>query len=207
MNRTVVREAVSGTLGIVVFGTLLGVAHAPLAVAGALAVVAYGGGRLLFHDPDASRREREEEERVAFIEKGMAQGRELVALAEYVRDVALRERVRHMGERFLQICEEVRGHPEKSWDVSSFVDIYMPRVVTVIRNYVRLTSRPGVDLDGDDLRQAVDTINEIADVLKEMHHRLFRDEVAQLGVASETLRRVLEISEPELTRYRKENQP
>lgn len=206
MNRTVVREAVSGTLGIAAFGITLA-AHAPLAVAGVLAVVAYGGGRLLFRDPEATRREKELEEREAFVEKGIAQGRVLVELAERVRDVALQERVRHMGERLVQICEEVREHPEKTWDASSFVDVYMPRVVSVVRDYVRLTSRPGVDLDGADLREAVDTINEIADILKDMHHRLFRDEVAQLGVASETLRRLLEISEPELTRNRKEKAP
>lgn len=203
MRYTVVREAVSGTLGIAVFGTMLGIVHAPIALAAGLAVVAYAGGRLLLRNERAIEREKADDEREAFVEKGLRQAEELKALAPQVPDVALRERVQHMGVRLVQICGELREHPEKAWDASSFIDLYLPRMVEVIRNYVRLATRPGVDLEGEEFREAVDTINGIADVLKDMHHKLFRDEVAQLGIASETLRRVLEISEPDLIQHRK----
>lgn len=200
MNQTLKRELASGTLGVLALGAVIGIAHAPLAVAGGFAIAAYVGGRLLFRGDDAVIRREEEHE--ALVAKGKAQAGEFIALASKIADPVLGERVRHLGERTRQIFEEIAECPEKAGDACSLTDVYLPRALEIVRRHIRLTGRKGIVLSAEDLREAEDLINVVADVLKDAHHKLFREEIAELSIQSETLRRVLEISEPDLMRNR-----
>lgn len=206
MNQSSKRELVSGILGIMTLGAAVGLMHAPLLIAGSCAVAAYVGGRLLLRGDDAT--DRTEREREDMIARGRAQADAFLGLAPKIADRVLSERVRHMGERVAQILEEIEEHPEKADDAASFVDAYLPRSVEIVRAYVRLTSRKGVDLSGDELKAAEDSINLMADSLKAMHRKLFREEIARLDSNTEGLRQEMEICEPDIVQpKRTENTP
>lgn len=200
MNQTAKRELASGTLGVLALGAMIGIAHAPLAVAGGFAIAAYVGGRLLFRGDDATI--RREEEREALVAKGKAQADMFVKFASQLRDPVIGERVRHLGERTSEIFEEIEEHPEKAGDAYSLTDVYLPRALEIVRRHIRLSSRKGVVLSAEALEEFKLTVDVVADVLKDAHHKLFREEIAELSIQSETLRRVLEISEPDLMRNR-----
>lgn len=199
MNQTTTRELVSGSLGILALGTMVGVAHAPLAVACGFALAAYVGGRLLLKGDDAAAQREDEQE--ALVSKGLAQGDELVRLARQIPDPILAERVKHMGERGRQMFEEIAENPRKTGDASSLADIYLPRMLTIVRGHIRLASNRGGVVSREELEETAKPINAFADFLKEEHRRMFREDIAELTIQSETLRDLLEIGAPSVTEY------
>ncbi|NBS41865.1 hypothetical protein EBS80_04390 [bacterium] len=187
------RDLFSGVATVAALGAVA-VVHAPVVVVGLVPLAVFVGCRFfLFDSPEPK------EEKDTTIEDGLAQARAFAELAKQIRNPRMRERVEHVSERLTRIFERLRRQNRTSADASTFVQMYLPRALEIVRDYVDLANEP--ELDQASVEKTEQAIDRIADALKELYVKLFDEQMLRLDVANATLEALMDMESPRRNKY------
>lgn len=196
------RDIISGAVAAAALGAVA-VVHAPVAIVGLVPVVVFVGLRFFVLDaPKAP----EPEPQDTTIEDGLAQARAFAELAPRIRNPRMRERVEHLSQRLTRILDKLRRDNRRDMNLSIFVRTYLPRTIEVVRDYIELSDEP--ELNQEVIERSEQTIDQVADALKELYVKLFDEQMLRLDVTNGTLKELLDTENPRRRFNRnRENQP
>lgn len=213
INQRAITVVLTGTAVMAALGGSIAVGLPPLFV-GTLVLAAFGGGLAVSHAvklftepplliqgdvPDMTIDE--------IADFGLGQAKRLHALWGSVPNDRLKERVQHLAARLTELFDEFRKKPESMGsvdDVRIFAIDILPKGVKAIEQYMDLAGKPGSDPKM--LGETIETVDFIADTVKDMYQEYLNNEQTKLSLANQMLRTRLEIQNPNLLlRRRKEN--
>ncbi|MBI2473727.1 5-bromo-4-chloroindolyl phosphate hydrolysis family protein [Candidatus Uhrbacteria bacterium] len=183
------RELVAGTAASTTFLLLFLLTPIPILLAAGLASGMYLGSRLLIREHGPKKLTDGFEE---LVRTGLSQSERFLVLASAIKNEAIQERVKHVGERLGRIFQELAHHPQNTEKARLFVTLYLPKTIELIEVYIRLTALTGLnDEDRQRIQEMETTINMAADALKELHRQMSQEDVMEFDAANGTLQQIL----------------
>lgn len=196
MNTTA-REIVSGGVGAAAFLGLLALGGVGFAISAGVGAVVYVGTRLATGESKKPQvnlpaPRSPPPSAASLFQSGRKQAQEFVECAKLITDTRVAERLQHVAHRLNQIFDVLERKNKGIEKMSSFVGVFLPRRLAIIRMYINLRTNFELnEAQEEKMRQYERDIDVHADELKEQYHRIVDDELNEFEEANRVLETIM----------------
>ena len=137
-------------------------------------------------------------EHIVILKKGREYLKNIIDLSLQIEDGEVAVIVTELGVTTRKIYKNLEADPRDLSVVRNFVDYHAPKCVELIREYLRVVGQSASPARDESLASSIKVMKEMHDLFEVFFKKCLENDVDELAVLSETMRRIGVVERPVL---------